>query len=59
MTKVNKKNVAEFSKAQLKRAKKLNYNIDLLEILLEDDKLYTLDEVEKLVKAFNDREVRY
>lgn len=49
----------EYTKTQIKAANTLHYSIDLLEVLLEDDKLYTLEEVQKLVNAFNDREVKF
>ena len=59
-TKANKNNKEmEYSKTQIKAADSLHYNIDLLEVLLEDDKMYTLKEVEALVNEFNNREVRF
>lgn len=47
-----------YTKAQIKSAKTLHYNVDLLEVLLSDDEQYTLADVEKKVKAFEKREVR-
>ena len=45
------------TKDEIKRASSLNYNVDLLEVLLEDGKEYSLDEVKALVDKFNDRKV--
>lgn len=58
-TKKNTNKTIKYSKAQIKAADSLHYSVDLLEVLLEDDKLYTLAEVEKLVKEFNEREVKF
>lgn len=49
----------KYTKDRIKAAKKLSYSVDLLEVLLEDDEEYTLAEVEDLVQAFNNREVKY
>lgn len=47
----------KYTKDEIKRASSLNYNVDLLEVLLEDGKEYSLDEVKALVDKFNDRKV--
>ena len=47
----------KYTKVEIKRASSLNYNVDLLEVLLEDGKEYSLDEVKALVDKFNDRKV--
>lgn len=47
----------KYTKDEIKRASSLNYNVDLLEVLLEDGKEYSLDEVKVLVDKFNDRKV--
>ena len=47
----------KYTKDEIKRASSLNYNVDLLEVLLEDGKEYSLDDVKALVDKFNDRKV--
>lgn len=47
-----------YTKNAVLSAENIIYNKDVLSVLLEDDKEYTLDEVEKLVNDFNTREVR-
>ncbi len=42
----------KFGKAQLLNSEKYFHQRDLIAVLLEDDKLYTADEVEKLVKGY-------
>lgn len=49
--------VAKYTKSVILSADKLTWNRDVLAVLLEDDKEYTLDEVEKIVDDFNKREV--
>ncbi|MBL7575521.1 hypothetical protein SAMN00017477_1025 [Peptoniphilus asaccharolyticus DSM 20463] len=49
---------AKYSKDSILRAERLDWNKDLLKVILDDDKEYTLDEVETLVKEFNSREVK-
>lgn len=39
-------------KADIKRAVILDYNVDVLDVVLDDDGLYTLKEVEKLYNDF-------
>ncbi len=48
----------KYTKDAILRAEKLSWNKDVLNILLEDDKEYTLSEVEKIVNDFNTREVK-
>lgn len=48
----------KYTKDAILRAEKLSWNKDVLNILLEDDKEYTLSEVEKIVSDFNTREVK-
>ena len=43
----------KYTKDAILRAEKLSWNKDVLNILLEDDKEYTLSEVEKIVNDFN------
>lgn len=47
----------KYTKDEIKRASSLNYNVDLLEVLLEDGKEYSLDDVKALVDKFTDRKV--
>ena len=49
--------VAKYTKSVILGADKLRWNRDVLAVLLEDDKEYTLDEVEKIVDDPNKREV--
>lgn len=49
---------AKYTKEAILRADKLVWNRDVLSILLEDDKEYSLDEVGKIVDDFNKREVK-
>ncbi|MDU5807017.1 MAG: hypothetical protein E6Z55_06045 [Peptoniphilus harei] len=48
----------KYTKDAILRAEKLSWNKDVLNILLKDDKEYTLSEVEKIVSDFNTREVK-
>ena len=49
--------VAKYTKSVILSADKLRWNRDVLAVLLEDDKEYALDKVEKIVDDFNKREV--
>lgn len=40
------------TKADIKKAIILDYNVDVLDVVLDDDGLYTLKEVEKLYNDF-------
>ena len=40
------------TKTDIKRAIMLDYNVDVLDVVLDDDGLYTLKEVEKLYNDF-------
>lgn len=51
--------VTKYSKDEIKKASSLNYNIDLLEVLLEDGKEYSLDEVNRIINKFNKRKVEF
>lgn len=46
----------KFSKERLVKSKKLN--ADILSVILEDGKEYTLDEVANLVEKFKNRKVK-
>ena len=54
----SKEEKQEYSKRELLQAAALEREKDLLEALLKEDTLYSLEEVEKLVKDFKEREVR-
>lgn len=41
-----------FTKQQIVNSKKFKDNVDLLNALLKDDKLYTLEEVNKRIEDF-------
>ncbi|MBU5676746.1 hypothetical protein KQI88_09975 [Alkaliphilus sp. MSJ-5] len=47
-----------FAKEQILRSKSINYSRDVLSILLEEEKTYSLDEVNDLVKKFKERKVK-
>ena len=49
---------ATFTKAQLLKSKKYSERIDLLNVLLENDKAYTSKEVDKLIETFMNKEVK-
>lgn len=51
--------VTKYSKEELKNASSLSYSVDLLEVLLEDGKEYSLDEVDRIVNKFNKRKVEF
>lgn len=57
-TKATKVEVAKYTKSVILGSNKLKWNRDVLSVLLEDDREYTLDEVEKIVTDFNNREVK-
>lgn len=48
----------KFSKAQILGSKSLSFNKDVLMVLLEDEKTYTVAEVESIVRNFNKKEVK-
>ena len=43
---------ARYTKEDIKRAISLDYNVDVLDVVLDDNGLYTLKEVEKLYNDF-------
>lgn len=49
--------VQKFSKEQLLTSVRFVGQRDLLHALLDDDKEYSIAEVEKLIKEYNEREV--
>lgn len=46
-----------YSKEMLLRASKYKDNRDLLQALLEDDKFYTLEEVDALIQKYYEKEI--
>lgn len=58
MAKIKTDELAKYTKNAILSAENIVYNKDVLSVLLEDDKGYTLDEVEKLVDDFNKKEVK-
>lgn len=54
----NKSEETKFVKIQIISSDKYKNRADLLNVLLEDDKEYTLSEIEKKLEDFLSREVR-
>lgn len=54
----NKLEETKFVKSQIISSDKYKNRADLLNVLLEDDKEYTLSEIEKKLEDFLSREVR-
>lgn len=54
----NKSEETKFVKSQIVSSDKYKNRADLLNVLLEDDKEYTLSEIEKKLEDFLSREVR-
>lgn len=56
-TKKKEEEVARYSKAQILGADSIEHSRDVMQILLKDTEYYTLEEVDKIVKAFLKRKV--
>ncbi|WP_304178891.1 hypothetical protein [Leptotrichia trevisanii] len=54
----NKSEETKFVKSQIIGSDKYKNRADLLNVLLEDDKEYTLSDVDKTLENFLDKEVR-
>lgn len=54
----NKSGETKFVKSQIISSDKYKNRADLLNVLLEDDKEYTLSEIDKKLEDFLDREVK-
>lgn len=54
----NKSEETKFVKSQIVSSDKYKNRADLLNVLLEDDKEYTLSEIDKKLEDFLDREVK-
>lgn len=52
-----KEKETKYNKKQLVSSKKYFANRDLLQVLLQEDKTYTLKEVESKIKEFKERKV--
>lgn len=48
----------KFSKKQLISSKMFRDRVDLLNVLLDDNKQYTIEQVNKIVKDFLDKEAK-
>lgn len=57
MAKKNETNTS-FTKEQLYSSKKYEMQKDIIGVMLEEDKEYTFDEVDNLIKEFLKREVK-
>lgn len=54
----NKSNdITKFSKEQFLQSKRFYENRDILDVILDDDKNYSFDEVEEILKTFLESEV--
>lgn len=54
----NKSNdIAKFTKEQFLQSKRFYENRDILDVILDDDKNYSFDEVEEILKTFLESEV--
>lgn len=56
MTTKNKETSKKYSKEMLLKSKELNVNV--LSVVLEDEKEYTLEEAKKLTEEFMNKEVK-
>lgn len=54
----NKSEETKFAKSQIVSSDKYKNRADLLNVLLKDDKEYTLSEIEKKIEDFLGREVK-
>lgn len=50
--KTEKAEVVKYTKDQILSAKKYKHNKDVVNVVLKDDQLYTLEEVDKLIEKF-------
>lgn len=55
---IEKKTNLTFTKSQIIEAKRFASNTDILNVLLDDDKVYKLEDVDLLIKSFNERKVK-
>lgn len=52
-----KKEDVKFTKEQILKSKKFKNRVDLIRVILQDDKSYTLEEVQKEIDKFMKRRV--
>lgn len=60
MTKKNteiKKEIIKFTKEQIVNSKKFKNRVDLIRVILDDNKTYTIEEVQKEIEKFMKRRV--
>ena len=50
--------VTKYTKEQLRKSKKYRADVDILGVVLDDNKSYTFEETDKLIKTFKERKVR-
>lgn len=55
---VDIKSEAKFTKEQIINSKKFKNRIDLIKVILKDNKTYTIDEVQKEIDKFMKRRVK-
>lgn len=53
-----KENAPVFTKMQLRGSEKYRDDVDILGVVLKDDKSYTIKEVDSLIKQFKERSVK-
>jgi hypothetical protein len=51
-------NRQEYTKGQITAAKRYEHDVDILNALLEDDKKYTTDEADNIIKNFKEGRVK-
>lgn len=49
---MDKKEIVKYNKKQLLNSKKYEYKKDVVNALLDDDKDYTIEEVDKIINKF-------
>jgi len=57
LEKIDTLKISKFTKEQLVNAKKYSNRKDLLNALLQDNKLYSFDETEELINKFENKKV--
>lgn len=57
-TETVKENTPVFTKAQLRKSEKYRADVDILGVILDEDKNYTIKEVDGLIKKFKERSVK-
>ena len=58
MAKKEEKTVSAYTKIDLYKSEKYRQDKDILMILLEDDKVYTKDEVDKIINSFKNKPIK-